>query len=221
MNAQGMITWDIEGQEFPHPLSYIGDPEKMQLLAPEMKGVADIYFRKFRDAGLKVGVCLRPDSVALSRDKKQLRRIAKDQVNQLARKIRYTRKVWGCTMFYIDSNGDPNYPHNADVFRKLNRLFPDVLLIPEHQNTRYYSCSAPYEEMRGNIETLPEIARLTYPGGFMVLNVAEGLHLDTEPVTSSLEKLKKSVKQGNILLFRAWFQDEPTNGLVKEAYKDN
>ena len=51
MNAQGMITWDIEGQEYPHATSYIGDPRKVSLLAPEMEPMADAYFAKFRRGG--------------------------------------------------------------------------------------------------------------------------------------------------------------------------
>ena len=33
MNAQGMITWDIEGQQFRHATTYIGDPRLVETLA--------------------------------------------------------------------------------------------------------------------------------------------------------------------------------------------
>ncbi|MBV9106365.1 MAG: hypothetical protein JO313_10120, partial [Verrucomicrobia bacterium] len=37
MNAQGMIVWDIEGEEFAHPdASYVGDPVLLFRIAPEM-----------------------------------------------------------------------------------------------------------------------------------------------------------------------------------------
>ena len=39
-NAQGMIVWDPEGSENPHPITYIGDPRMVKILAPE---VEDIY----------------------------------------------------------------------------------------------------------------------------------------------------------------------------------
>ncbi len=63
--ATGMIHWAIEGVE-NDGLHYNGDPRRVEL-RPEMmfKGrdgvaTADAYFHKFRDAGFKVGNCLRP-----------------------------------------------------------------------------------------------------------------------------------------------------------------
>src|SRR5262249_31043957 len=70
-NAQGMITWDPEGEEFLGAV-YYGDPRLVPTLAPEMefknsgaKRVIDEYFEKFRAAGLKVGVCIRPQQIAM------------------------------------------------------------------------------------------------------------------------------------------------------------
>jgi hypothetical protein len=68
MNAQGMITWDIEGQQYPHATSYVGDPRMFATLAPEMAGIADAYFQKFRDAGFRLGVCIRPQQLTVSAD---------------------------------------------------------------------------------------------------------------------------------------------------------
>src|ERR1700730_13919166 len=46
MNAQGMIVWDIEGEEFAHPeASYVGDPVLLFRIAPEMELFADEFFR--------------------------------------------------------------------------------------------------------------------------------------------------------------------------------
>lgn len=59
--AQGWIMWCVEGCEF-RELSYIGDPRKLPDLAPEMDAVADEYFAKFTSAGLRVGVCVRPQT---------------------------------------------------------------------------------------------------------------------------------------------------------------
>src|ERR1051326_5962691 len=59
IGAQGMITRDPEGEEFPGSC-YYGDPRLVPTLAPEMefkseegKSVIDEYFEKFRAAGLK------------------------------------------------------------------------------------------------------------------------------------------------------------------------
>jgi len=76
-DAQGMIWWDLEGQQQPQPITYIGDPRVLdpanpnhQCFAPEMdtmveyKGrkmmVVDACFMKLKDAGLKTGLTLRP-----------------------------------------------------------------------------------------------------------------------------------------------------------------
>lgn len=74
MNAQGAVTWDIEGQEFAHAISYIGDPRLATTLAPEMSDIVDDYFKKFRDAGLRVGVCVRPQHFTWGPKKSPCRR---------------------------------------------------------------------------------------------------------------------------------------------------
>jgi hypothetical protein len=62
VQPQGIVIWDIEGQEFIQPTTYIGDPRVLsEGYAPEMNATADQLFTLFKDAGLKVGVTLRPD----------------------------------------------------------------------------------------------------------------------------------------------------------------
>ena len=62
VQPQGIVVWDLEGQEFAQPTSYIGDPRVLsQGYSPEMDATADQMFALFRNAGLKVGVTLRPN----------------------------------------------------------------------------------------------------------------------------------------------------------------
>ena len=63
MNAQGVIVWDVEGEEMPHAISYIGDPRTLPKTAPEMDRFADAFMKKFSDAGFKLGVTIRPTEV--------------------------------------------------------------------------------------------------------------------------------------------------------------
>lgn len=216
MNAQGMITWDLEGQQYPHPLSYIGSPEILEKVAPEMNAVADEYFKKFRNAGFKTGICLRPDSVIFKLG--WIDHVAvKDPAANLIKKISYARKRWGCTIFYVDSNVDPlsGQPMDYTVFKKICEQFPDVLIVPEHKRPLYYGYSAPYEDLRmGGLSQLTEDVKSIFPEGFLVTNVPEGLK-GTE--AQNVNTLINSMKQGNILLFRAWYNDQPTNGLIKKA----
>ena len=53
MGAQGSIVWDLEGQEYPHATSYLGDPRS---LPEEMDAVADEFFARLRSDGLRTGV---------------------------------------------------------------------------------------------------------------------------------------------------------------------
>ena len=68
MGAQGAITWDPEGQRTGH--TYYGDPRIISDIAPEMehrgthaRATIDEYFRRFEEAGLRHGVCVRPQRV--------------------------------------------------------------------------------------------------------------------------------------------------------------
>lgn len=61
VRPQGLIVWDLEGQEFKHATTYIGDPRVFQFgYATEMDAVVDEMFAVFRDAGYRVGVTVRP-----------------------------------------------------------------------------------------------------------------------------------------------------------------
>jgi hypothetical protein len=132
MNAQGIIAWDLEGQEHPHPTSFIGDPRLMKLLDPEMEAVADEFFKVFLDAGIRTGICIRPTQVYFNDKKKQWshgtgshgpeRNPLGDDfgevwpegtpwwrffpvVERMCRKIEYAKRRWKCSIFYVDTNG--------------------------------------------------------------------------------------------------------------------
>jgi hypothetical protein len=64
VRPQGIIVWDLEGQEFIHATTYVGDPRAFASgYAPEMQATADDLFAIFRDAGYKVGVTIRPQQL--------------------------------------------------------------------------------------------------------------------------------------------------------------
>lgn len=60
IRPQGMLIWDMEGQEFAHALTYTGAPNHIAELAPEMDAIADEAVAKITSAGYKVGFTLRP-----------------------------------------------------------------------------------------------------------------------------------------------------------------
>jgi hypothetical protein len=227
MNAQGVIVWDIEGQEMPHMISYIGDPRLMDQMAPEMSGVADAFMQKFKDAGLRVGVTIRPSHVVHSPGNKEpwTHIQADDPVEEISEKIEYAKKRWGCTLFYVDSTTlwetEPDGSLQlkimpAEFFRILNNRFPDSLLIPEESATRHWAYAAPYHELQQGYTETPASVRAVYPDAFTVLRVVDaGMDL----VRQKHDALVAGVRSGDILLYRTWFNDEYDNE-VKRIYQD-
>ncbi|WP_143017098.1 hypothetical protein [Catalinimonas alkaloidigena] len=225
MNAQGMITWDIEGEESWHPNTYVGDPRLVKELAPEMEEVADAYFKKFTDAGFKVGVCLRPQRLDLNafRKGKPAQRELKttDQLidtkavaDLLIDKISYAKDRWGCTLFYVDSNGDPNNPYDVEIFRRVLEAHPDVLVIPEHETLLYYAYTAPLISLQHAGQTsTPMNVRRIYPQAFTV-----NLSSTNKELESKRAALVNAVDNGDILTFNAWFTG-PANEKIKNIYR--
>jgi len=212
MNAQGMIVWDLEGEQYPI-INYVGDPRMLSTLAPEMeyRGAVDAYFKKFRDAGLRIGLTVRAQRLKLT--SKGWRQVpVKNPYSQLAAKIEYARTRWGATLFYIDSNAFKSI-YDASVFKKLLATYPDILLIPEHETTRYYAYSAPYKELRMGEVSTPDSALSAYPTSFSAINTSAG------DFVAYHDQLIAAVRRGDILLFPAWF-DDPANASVKAIYDE-
>jgi hypothetical protein len=221
MNAQGMITWDPEGQEFLGSV-YYGDPRLVPTLAPEMefkdhagKSAIDEYFEKFRAAGLKTGVCLRPQEIAMIDGKPVHQATEDDQATQLLReKIAYAKQRWGCTLFYVDSTATSGRPYYPDVFKTVAQAHPDVLLIPENESMRYFAYSAPLNSYQHHkITSSPVGARLVYPKSFSVLMAADGDQ--PEDHTALLD----AVRNGDILLFNGWYGGASAEK-IKKLYEE-
>ncbi len=227
-NAQGAVIWDVEGEQF-RPIVYVGDPRKVGELAPEFDAVADEVFKRFADAGLRTGVCIRPSRVVRPTPGAPWQHVhmAFDPVDEMAAKIGYAKKRWGCTLFYIDTNVTFAYAaktHNATdepqswvqrahLMRDLARRHPDVLILPEFQYVGYYSHVSGYKELRQGYAATPERVRLAYPDAFSVINVSEGAIRDRRP------ELVAAVRRGDILMFRGWF-DAPENAAVESIYRE-
>lgn len=266
MDAQGMIAWNIEGGENPHPITYIGDPRMLPILAPEMDEIADEFFRKFREAGIRTGVCIRPTQVyqrdtsewahgtgSHSRDRNPLNE-SYDELwpeglpwwrffpvaERMIRKVEYAKERWGCTIFYIDTNGirppfkggDRFSAHGADftwveldghIWRRIAEAHPDVLLIPELRREEWtfhaaqWAYTTPYEQLdyTGNVST-PKWIRRIFPNGSVANYVA---NTQPERLEELHEELIEAVRRGDILMGRGWFYDAQ-NKRIKPVYED-
>jgi hypothetical protein len=234
--AQGLIVWDVEGEEF-QPLVYVGDPRRVPELAPEFDAIADEFFRAFTAAGFKTGVCIRPSRIyrpenANANSPWRHGHMAFDPVEEMADKIDYAKARWGCTLFYIDSNttwacsGEEDekgekkvtsWTMRADAMRRLAEKHADVLLIPEFQYPGYYSHVAGYKELRnhafGGHASTPERVLTAYPDAFSVINLADG------KLKERRADLIAAVKRGDILMFRGWY-NAPENASVPFLYRE-
>lgn len=221
-NAQGIIIWDLEGEQYPHPSgSFVGDPTNLKRIAPEMDEVADDFLRRFRDAGFRVGLCIRPQSLSFRSDGsfRQHEPVldATALYRELDRKIRYAENRWACTLFYVDSNfGFQNLGlHWVGIFRRLHAAHPGALLIPEHGSCAYLGVSAPYTSLQAGRSWVGRFFSADGCGasrfhGFRVINVA-----DTP--AAALPALARQVAGGDVLLFRAWVGGQDL-ALVQAAY---
>jgi hypothetical protein len=225
MNAQGMIVWDIEGEEFEQPeASYVGDPVLLFRIAPEMELFADEFFGKFASHNLRTGICVRPQEIVFRSDGSFYQREfifnAEAIFASLDEKIGYAKNRWNCSLFYVDSNfGALNFGlYDVAILKKLHQKYPDVLLIPEHENRRYFAYTAPYYDLKGR-EKWPGTRSLSiahtsfYPKAFSVINTANG------DVSGRRSELLDLVKKGNILLYRTWWRS-PEFDAVSSIYKE-
>jgi hypothetical protein len=227
VGAQGMIFWDVEGQEMPHAVSYLGDPRVVPQAAPEMDAVADAFFKKFLDAGLRTGVCIRPSKVISDGKGGWKHTQVEDHVAEMTDKIAYAKRRWGCTIIYMDTNvkwpmkDDPSkgmWQGNAAVLpsadlRELCRRHPDVLIFPEFGRCGYWSVCMPYAELRGGKTRTGDDIRQVYPQAGSVIAVGDGDYL------GRWDDLRAGVIAGDIHLFRGWFGDS-LNPYVARMYRE-
>jgi len=204
MNSQGIIFWDLEGEQYPQGVStYAGDPRLLSRLAPEMNAIADQLLSAFTTQGLRVGLTIRAQQIVFRPDGSFFQRgwpVGNDDAvfADLDSKINYAITRWGASIFYIDSNSWPTYYHDASVFQRLQQKYPSVLICPEFHTLKYYTAVAPYLEMRrGNFGT----ARSDYdvfPGAFSLVNVADAN-------MNQRGQIAQSIARGDIMLYRAWY----------------
>lgn len=196
--AQGVIVWDLEGEQYPHKITFIGDPRLVDRMAPEMATVADDFFQRLRNAGLRVGVTIRPQQLVFDGPEGARQTQVVNTKAILLEKIDYARKRWGATLFYVDSNGGIRRPDEAWQLRSLAKERPDILLIPEHHYLPYWAFSSPYVALRNGDSTRSAgWARRLWPDSFQVLEVSD--------VDRDGAKVAAAWRQGDILMFHAWF----------------
>jgi hypothetical protein len=231
LNAQGVIIWDVEGQQYPN-ITYVGDPRMIETLAPEMDRHIDFFFETLFRAGLRVGVCIRPSRIRPATEEGARHpwrhiNMGYDIVEEMSAKIDYAKERWGCTLFYIDTNVNwgfdrdrkpVNWLMRAELLRELVKRHPDVLLVPEFGRLAYYGLVAPYGELRshgfGNVARTSDVVRKVYPEAFRVINIVDG------DIEGRRRDLVRGVKEGDVLMTHGWWWAGPHGRAVVSIYQE-
>lgn len=233
LGSQGVITWDIEGEQYPQSTSYVCSPDQIAQVAPEMESTVsvpgspyngqkldDAYFATLKAAGLRVGVCLRPQHFTLNADgsAQQVDLPQQQIVAELTRKAQYAHSRWGATLFYVDSTVDANggvLP--AAYFQQLQATLPDSLFIPEETTPLDYAYTAPFKSFidLGAVGTDPTTL-LYYPHAFSAVLVNDA---DAGKLAAAQAQLTAQVKQGDILMAHVdyWQANNPVIVAIYQA----
>jgi len=236
MDAQGAITWDIEGEQYPQDTSYVCAPDQIARVAPEMETLVsdkrspyagmkldDAYFKTIRDAGFRVGVCVRPQRLTIDADGRAEQTLVPDPAAtaELVHKMQWARQRWGATLFYLDSTVERDGSTlPAAVIEAAAAALPDCLLIPEESTPRMYRVAAPFKTFlfHGDLGT-PWWMRKLYPRAF-----AANLVNDVDPgkLAASRAALVDAMRQGDILMVHAdeWQRNDPeVTAMYREAHR--
>jgi hypothetical protein len=227
MNGQGVITWDIEGEEYPQSTSYVCSPDQIAAVAPEMESIVsystspyygqkldDSYFATMTSAGLRLGVCLRPQVFTLGANSTASQvylSTAAAIIANLENKATYANTRWGVTLFYVDSTVETNGETlDPAIFEQLITDMPKFLFIPEESTPRYYAYSAPFYSFIFHTSLgTPASIYNAYPAAFGA-NLVNDVSAAT--LAQYLPQLTQSVENGDILMGHAdyWQANDPT-----------
>ncbi len=257
---QGLMIWDLEGQEFNHAFTYVGYPSKIADMAPEMDRIADEYLKRFTDAGYKIGMTLRPSefgsgptlpSTCQSNSNYELAdkfilttasypnrsyfcastnawsqqglglqvTLTKDAdiLENLRSKVTYARNRWGAKIFYVDSTVYPGgTPINFEIWRTLQKEFPDTLFFPENEASMYFGSSAPFNQANMGVFETFSGAKNIYPQAFSVIQATDGVNY-ADPATYN--RALAAIKAGNIYMVDGWYAS-PQNTQILKVYRD-
>ncbi len=232
LNAQGAITWDIEGEQYPQPTSYVCEPDAIATIAPEMESIVaatespyhgmkldDAYFQTMRDAGMRVGVCVRPQhfTAGSSNTAQQVSLTDAQVASELIRKIKFAHDRWGATLFYVDSTVEPDGAVlSADIFKTVASQFPDSLIMPEETTPKHFAYTAPFASFLFHQDLGTSAATYSYyPQAFSVNLVND---VNSATLAQYTPQLTEAVHRGDILMVHAdyWQANNPS---VVEIYR--
>lgn len=158
LKCRSIMVWSIEGSEWGD-ITYVGSPELLPTMAPEMDKIADELFAMITSAGIRAGVTLRPQIVTNTSNWNpsvppnkppwpywQRKLLVpgggpdEDAIyDNLLRKATYAINRWNISVFYVDSTGFAL----TSVWDRLRTTFPTVVFIPEESGPLDYGTVTP------------------------------------------------------------------------------
>ena len=233
LNGQGVITWDLEGEEYPQNTTYVCSPDQIGLEAPEMESLItdtaspyagmkldDAYFKTITSAGYRVGVCIRPQQFTKAGNGTAQQVYLTDSTAEaiMLQKIKFAHDRWGATLFYIDSTVEQNGAVlDAGIFQRLAAAFPDSLLIPEESTPKHYAYTAPFQTFLFHQDVGTDKSIYSYyPHAFSVNLIND---VDPAMLSAFTPQLTASVIAGDILMVHAdyWQANNPTVVAIYQA----
>ena len=195
IDAQGLVFWDLEGLE--SAIGYVGEPRRLDALAPEMDAVVDRLMARVRGAGLQVGVAIRTEAVVRTAATAGLElKPVDDPVLLVLSRIAYAQKRWGASLFPVLGPGTPTMDVET-LCRRVHAAVPDVLLIPTGAGGDLGRWSAPWL----HFEKEPPANRLPAHGEFRII-----APLEEDYLVQHHDLLVEAVAAGDILTVRAWYK---------------
>ncbi len=201
--------------------SYVCAPNLYAERAPEMAWsvtpggptVADEFFARLRNAGFKVGVCLRPQEFRCAAGNCEQIETA-DPWTQITAKVQFAAQRWGATLYYVDSNvhADYGWPIPARrLFGPALAAQPTAVFLGEWQDHSYYAVGGPYDAtdfdgITGTSTVLPYAAAF---GAIVPGNLPNGT-----PMATLRPQYLAAMRRGDVLLFDGWYASD-TQAIVR------
>ena len=144
-DGQAMIVWG-QGGDDPRGCMYRTD---FDVVPPEVETNMTTILARFKEAGLKFGLCTRPREMSVKQDYKidQIVNINPDDAGHRAMLWRRFKNTIdkGCSIFYLDTFGDAF--EDVKLMRFLRQqMGPDILTFCEHQCDAIMPYSGGYSE---------------------------------------------------------------------------
>lgn len=231
MQCQGILFWSIEGSEFSWD-TYVGSPDKLAELAPEMDAVADELVGMVTGAGLRVGFTLRPQILtptpgwnsSIPPNKQPQKYYQRDlylpdnstdvaaYAANIISKAQYAIQRWNASMFYVDTTANKNGVLPSTIWDTVHAVLPDIVFFPEESDALDFSVTAPLQDnWGGNAISVNPSVKYMWPAAYSLQL------MQFESGGQPIAPWVALVDEGDVLTYAAWY-DAPDNTWIKSIY---